>query len=304
MALESMTGYSRSDGILKLGVPEQTWQWTWELRSVNSKGFDFRSKLPPGRQSLEILAKKEIMTQITRGSITAHLIRKEDLAAKKVIINEQFLEQLCNTHKRLEKAGVVAKTAPILDRLLLVPGAVAVEREQELNSDDNRILDNAILESLRDALRALISVRKKEGTQLSNILEKQLSELLQLCDRARFIATTNRHQISKKLEEQISLISKMKVTLSEERLEQELAVLLTKLDITEEVDRLSIHLDSCIKLLRAGESVGRRLDFICQELNREANTLCSKSSDKGLTSIGIDLKVGIEKFREQIQNIQ
>jgi uncharacterized protein (TIGR00255 family) len=181
---------------------------------------------------------------------------------------------------------------------------VAVEREQELNSDDNRILDNAILESLRDALRALISVRKKEGTQLSNILEKQLSELLQLCDRARFIATTNRHQISKKLEEQISLISKMKVTLSEERLEQELAVLLTKLDITEEVDRLSIHLDSCIKLLRAGESVGRRLDFICQELNREANTLCSKSSDKGLTSIGIDLKVGIEKFREQIQNIQ
>ena len=304
MALESMTGYSRSDGILKLGVPEQTWQWTWELRSVNSKGFDFRSKLPPGRQSLEILAKKEIMTQITRGSITAHLIRKEDLAAKKVIINEQFLEQLCNTHKRLEKAGIVAKTAPVLDRLLLVPGAVAVERVLELNSDDNRILDNAILESLRDALRALISVRKKEGTQLSNILEKQLSELLQLCDRARFIATTNRHQISKKLEEQISLISKMKVTLSEERLEQELAVLLTKLDITEEVDRLSIHLDSCIKLLRAGESVGRRLDFICQELNREANTLCSKSSDKGLTSIGIDLKVGIEKFREQIQNIQ
>ena len=96
----------------------------------------------------------------------------------------------------------------------------------------------------------------------------------------------------------------MKVTLSEERLEQELAVLLTKLDVTEEVDRLSIHLDSCMHLLKAGRVVGRRLDFICQELNREANTLCSKSSDKGLTLIGIDLKVGIEKFREQIQNIQ
>ena len=110
--------------------------------------------------------------------------------------------------------------------------------------------------------------------------------------------------MSETLEEQISLISKMKVTLSEERLEQELAVLLTKSDVTEEVDRLSIHLDSCMKLLKSGRTVGRRLDFICQELNREANTLCSKSSDNGLTSIGIDLKVGIEKFREQIQNIQ
>ena len=175
---------------------------------------------------------------------------------------------------------------------------------KELNSDDNQILDNAILESLRNALRVLISVRKKEGTQLSNILEKQISELLELCGKARVIANTNRHQISETLEEQIGLISKMKVTLSEERLEQELALLLTKLDVTEEVDRLSIHLDSCMNLLKSGRTVGRRLDFICQELNREANTLCSKSSDTGLTSIGIDLKVGIEKFREQIQNIQ
>ena len=127
---------------------------------------------------------------------------------------------------------------------------------------------------------------------------------MKLCDRARVIANTNRHQMSETLEEQISLISKLKVTLSEERLEQELAVLLTKSDVTEEVDRLSIHLDSCMKLLKAGRIVERRLDFICQELNREANTLCSKSSHKGLTSIGIDLKVGIEKFREQIQNIQ
>ena len=117
---------------------------------------------------------------------------------------------------------------------------------------------------------------------------------MELCDRARIIADTNRHRISDTLEEQIGLISKMKVTLSEERLEQELAVLLTKLDVTEEVGRLSIHLDSCRQLLKAGRIVGRRLDFICQELNREANTLCSKSSDKGLTSIGIDLKVGID----------
>ena len=96
----------------------------------------------------------------------------------------------------------------------------------------------------------------------------------------------------------------MKVALSEERLAQELVILLTKIDVTEEVDRLLVHLGSCVELLKADRSVGRRLDFICQELNREANTLCSKSSDNGLTSIGIDLKVGIEKFREQIQNIQ
>ena len=304
MVLESMTGYSRSDGVLKLGVPEQTWRWTWELRSVNSKGFDLRSKLPPGRQSLELSTKKEIMTQITRGVITAHLIRKEDLTDKKIIINERFLGQLCDIHQRLMKTSTVAKAVPALDRLLLVPGAVTVEREQDLSLEDNQMLEAAILESLREALRTLLSMRQKEGAQLSKILEKQLSELLELCDRARVMADTNRHQISDTLEEQIGLISKMKVTLSEERLEQELAVLLTKLDVTEEVDRLSIHLDSCMQLLKAGRIVGRRLDFICQELNREANTLCSKSSHKGLTSIGIDLKVGIEKFREQIQNIQ
>ena len=182
MALESMTGYSRSDGILKLGVPEQTWRWTWELRSVNSKGFDLRSKLPPGRQSLEISAKKEIVTRIKRGSIAAHLIRKEDRTEKKVIINERFLEQLCDIHQRFKKADIIAKTAPVLERLLLVPGAVAMEREQQLNSDDNQMLDNAILESLRDALRVLISASKKEGTQLSNILGKQISGLLELCD--------------------------------------------------------------------------------------------------------------------------
>ena len=304
MALESMTGYSRSEGTLKLGVSDQIWRWTWELRSVNSKGFDLRSKLPPGRQSLELSTKKEIMAQITRGVITAHLIRKEDLTDKKIIINEQFLAQLCDIHQRLMKTSTVAKAVPALDRLLLVPGAVTVEREQDLSSEDNQMLDAAILESLRDALRTLLSMRQKEGAQLSKILEKQLSELFHLCDRADVIANTNRLQLSDRLEEQIRLISKMKVTLSEERLAQELVVLLTKLDVTEEVDRLLVHLGSCVELLKAGRSVGRRLDFICQELNREANTLCSKSSDKGLTSIGIDLKVGIEKFREQIQNIQ
>ena len=165
-------------------------------------------------------------------------------------------------------------------------------------------MEDAILEAMREALRALISMRRKEGAQLSKILEKQLSDLFQLCDRAGVIANTNRLKLSDRLEEQIALISKMKVNLSEERLAQELIVLLTKIDVTEEVDRLLVHLGSCLDLLKSGRSVGRRLDFICQELNREANTLCSKSSDKGLTSIGIDLKVGIEKFREQIQNIQ
>ena len=304
MALESMTGYSRSEGTLKLGVSDQIWGWTWELRSVNSKGFDLRSKLPPGRQSLELSTKKEIMTQITRGVITAHLIRKEDLTDKKIIINERFLGQLCDIHQRLMKTSTVAKAVPALDRLLLVPGAVTVEREQDLSSEDNQMLDAAILESLREALRALISMRRKEGAQLSKILEKQLSDLFQLCDRAGVIANTNRLKLSDRLEEQIALISKMKVNLSEERLAQELVVLLTKIDVTEEVDRLLVHLGSCLDLLKSGRSVGRRLDFICQELNREANTLCSKSSDKRLTSIGIDLKVGIEKFREQIQNIQ
>ena len=304
MALESMTGYSRSEGTLKLGVSDQTWRWTWELRSVNSKGFDLRSKLPPGLQSLEISIKKEIMAQITRGAITAHLIRKEDLTDKKIIINERFLGQLCDIHQRLTKTSIVANAAPALDRLLLVPGAVTVEREQDLSLEDNQMLEAAILESLREALRTLLSMRQKEGAQLSKILEKQLSELFQLCDGAGVIANANRLQLSDRLEEQIGLISKMEVTLSQERLAQELVVLLTKIDVTEEVDRLLVHLGSCEELLKAGRSVGRRLDFICQELNREANTLCSKSSDKRLTSIGIDLKVGIEKFREQIQNIQ
>jgi len=150
----------------------------------------------------------------------------------------------------------------------------------------------------------LTAMRCAEGRKLSIILEEQRKELSDLCTEARILANASKHKYRDQLKNQISSILEADLTISEDRLAQEVAIIITKLDISEEIDRLSLHLKTCKELLNSSIPVGRQLDFICQELNREANTLCSKSNHSRLTAIGIDLKVGIEKFREQIQNIQ
>jgi uncharacterized protein (TIGR00255 family) len=188
--------------------------------------------------------------------------------------------------------------------MLLVPGVVEFGSAMNLSNAQNKIIDTAIIDGLREAIALLIHARRAEGACLEKILKEQLSELEYLCCKARTIAQNSKLKLGEKLNEQVNLLLSTDITLSKERLAQELAIIVTKLDVSEEIDRLLVHLQACKNLLVSNMPIGRRLEFICQELNRESNTLCSKSNDLSLTSIGIDMKVGIAKFREQIQNVQ
>jgi uncharacterized protein (TIGR00255 family) len=304
MTLESMTGYALSEGVVALDGLEQTWQWGWELRSVNSKTFDLRTKLPSGRESLNAIVKKEIMSHLKRGNITANLVKKSYSTDKKPKINKVFLSQLCKIYKEFECDGLIVASPPNLERMLLVPGVVELGAAMELSDSQNKIIDNAIIDGLREAVALLIHARRLEGAGLLKILKEQLSELEHLCCEAKNITQNSKQKLGEKLKEQVNLLLSTDIALSKERLAQELAIIVTKLDVSEEIDRLLVHFQACENLLISNMPVGRRLDFICQELNRETNTLCSKSNDLKLTSIGIDMKVGIEKFREQIQNVQ
>ena len=304
MTLESMTGYSVSEGGVILDTLGETWQWSWELRSVNSKGFDLRFRLPPGRELLEPSLKKNIISSVKRGTITAILEKKSASSEKKLMVNESFLQQIQEIHERLKLEGIIDGSTLTLDKLLMVPGVIEVEKTEELSNADNELINAAIIDDFKNTVERLTAMRCAEGRKLSIILEEQRKELSDLCTEARILANASKHKYRDQLKNQISSILEADLTISEDRLAQEVAIIITKLDISEEIDRLSLHLKTCKELLNSSIPVGRQLDFICQELNREANTLCSKSNHSRLTAIGIDLKVGIEKFREQIQNIQ
>jgi uncharacterized protein (TIGR00255 family) len=304
MTLESMTGYSVSEGGVILDTLGKTWQWSWELRSVNSKGFDLRLRLPPGRESLEPSLKKNIISSVKRGTITAILEKKSTSSEKKLMVNQSFLQQIQQIHERLKLEGIIDGSTLTLDKLLMVPGVIEVEKTEKLSSADNELINAAIIDDFKNTVERLTEMRCAEGRKLSIILEEQRKELSDLCTEARILANASKHKYRDQLKNQISSILEADLTISEDRLAQEVAIIITKLDISEEIDRLSLHLETCKELLNSSIPVGRQLDFICQELNREANTLCSKSNHSRLTAIGIDLKIGIEKFREQIQNIQ
>jgi uncharacterized protein (TIGR00255 family) len=304
MTLESMTGYSASEGGVTLDTPGKTWRWSWELRSVNSKGFDLRFRLPSGRELLESSLRKTIITSIKRGTITAILEKKSTPAEKRFMVNESFLQQIQEIHQRLKLEGIIDGPALTLDKLLMVPGAVEVDKAEELSCSDNELINAAIIDDFKNTLERLTEMRCAEGRKLLIILEEQRKELSELCVEAQILANANKLKSRDYLKNQISSIFETDLTISDDRLAQEVAIIITKLDVAEEIDRLALHLETCKELLNSNIPVGRRLDFICQELNREANTLCSKSNHLRLTAIGIDLKVGIEKFREQIQNIQ
>ena len=304
MTLESMTGYAASEGGVTLDTPGKTWRWGLEIRSVNSKGFDLRFRLPSGREFLEPSLKKTLITSVKRGTITVSLEKKSMPSEKRFVVNESFLRQIHKIYERLKLEGIVGGPELTLDKLLMVPGVVEVEKTEELSSADNELINAAIIDDFKDTLERLTEMRCAEGKKLFIILDEQRKEVSELCIEARILANANKLKSPDYLKNQINSIFEADLTISEDRLAQEVAIIITKLDVAEEIDRLALHLETCKELLNLNLPVGRRLDFICQELNREANTLCSKSNHLRLTAIGIDLKVGIEKFREQIQNIQ
>jgi len=292
----SMTGFARTEDY------NEHCSWTWEVRSVNGKGLDVRSRVPSGFENLEATARDHVKKSLSRGNISISLSVKWVRKGQAFAINEDILNNYVNLLPQLSQRFPDA-TPVSMDGLLSLKGVIEFS-DQLITEDAQKNLEIALLSSLDDTLIALQAMRADEGKILSNILNQQVHAIFSLCKAAAKVAATQPEAIRKCLKSQVASLLEDVSSLSPERLEQEAALLMTKADVSEELDRLGAHVVAAQDLLKLDSAIGRKLDFICQEFNREANTLCSKSGDMELTRIGLDMKATIEKFREQVQNIE
>ncbi len=293
--LSSMTGYARAQGSVP-GVG-----FLIEIKSVNSRGLDIRMRLAPGYDSMEIELRRRIGKAITRGALTYTLNVERDGEGGKVVLNEQALAAVLAAMQRLE--GSIEASPPTLDGILNLKG-VLEQHESPLAAGAGEALEASVLAATDRALADLVTARQEEGAHLRGILMERVDEIAALTKAAELHPGRSRDAILERLRQQIADLEAAGIGLPEERLAQEAMLLATKADIREELDRLTAHIASARQLIAAGGPVGRKLDFLAQEFNREANTLCSKSNAVELTGIGLDLKAVIDQLREQVQNIE
>ncbi len=295
MTLSSMTGFARANG------SDDRFNWAWEARSVNGRGLDVRCRLPTGHDALEAPARALIGQRLTRGSVSVALRVERANGETSVRVNEEVLERL------LELAGKLRAQLPeatlSVDGLLAVRGVVEVVDVEE-EDDARQAREKAMLRDFEKVIDELAQVRRKEGAHLATVLAEQLARMEGHVLAAGASAAAQPSAIRARLEGQIASLTERPEGLGEERLAQEIAILAAKADVREELDRLAAHVVAARELIAGEAAAGRRLDFLAQEFNREANTLVSKSADMELTRIGLDLKAVIDQFREQAQNIE
>lgn len=296
MALTSMTGFARAAG------SHEDWTWAWELKSVNAKGLDIRTRLPLGFDGLEVATRAQLSKVFKRGSISVALTLRQSGDASKYKINRPHLESLIEESKRIW-ADHPDITAASVDGLLGLRGVI--EAEDEESSEEARSgLEKILLNSLADAVASLTETRAEEGSRLTGALSDFVDQMASLLSQVADSAETQPDVIRSRLKAQIADLVDDSSALDPGRLEQEAAIIMTKADIREELDRFAAHIDTVRDMMAEGGAIGRRLDFLCQELNREANTICSKAHDTSVTRLGLDMKATVEQFREQVQNIE
>ena len=296
MPVSSMTGFARVEG------HTDTFAWSWELKSVNGKGRDLRCRLPNGLDHLEQPVREQAGKRVQRGNVFLNLALNSTQDTSGYQVNYDQLEKVLKLLPDLE-SRIPELSPPSFDGLLGLKGVIETTKE-ELSDEAQKALDGSVLAGLDEALEALVKSRDIEGTKLQTVLDAQLNSIADLCEQAGQLAATQPATLKARLQAQVSELLDAAVPLPEEQLAREAALLAAKADVREELDRLAAHVDAARELLASGEAVGRRLDFLCQEFNREANTLCSKSTDLELTRVGLELKATIDQLREQVQNIE
>jgi uncharacterized protein (TIGR00255 family) len=295
MALASMTGFARADGTAGPVT------WSWEVKSVNAKGLDVKLRLAPGLDAVEAAARALIAARLARGSVFANLAVKREAVVTRVRVNEEVLAQVLEA-VRVISSRVDAR-APSIDGLLALRGLVETEEEEE-TAEARAALEAAVLAGLEQALDGLTAMRRQEGAELGRILGQRLDEIAALSRAAEDNPARRPEAIRARLAESLAALLEPGRGFDPDRLHQEALLMAAKADIREELDRLAAHIGAARKLLADGGAVGRRLDFLAQEFNRETNTLCSKANDVSLTAIGLELKAVVEQFREQVQNLE
>jgi uncharacterized protein (TIGR00255 family) len=295
MALKSMTGFARSDGAIG-GT-----SWHWEVRVVNGRGLDLRLRLPPGYEGLEARVREAAAKRLRRGSagITLTVSRREGIS--EIRLNEAALAQVLAAAERVR--ALTGGEPPRVDGLLALKGVLEFVEASESEQEAEALFD-AMTASLEKALDDVVAARAKEGARLGAVLIDQLAEVERLAGAIAASPARSPDSVRWRIREQVGRLLDNSTAFDPARLHQEAVLLATRADVEEELKRLAVHVAAARDLLAADEPVGRKLDFLSQEFNREANTLCSKSNDAEITQMGLRLRAVIDQMREQVQNIE
>ena len=293
--LTSMTGFARAAGA------EPGLRWAWEIKSVNARGLDLRVRVPPGFDAVEAQARARLTKALARGTCYATLNVQRDAPAAAVRINHAVLASLIEAVRSVPPDATLRPAS--LDGLLGIRGVV--ETAEPLEDEAAQVsAQTAMLAGFDAAVSALNVMRRSEGAALHGVLSQRLTRLAEFTEAAETCPARKPEAVRARLVQTIETLTGAPSALDPQRLHQEAVLLAARSDIREEIDRLRAHIAAASELLRSGGPVGRRLDFLAQELAREANTLSAKSNDASLTAIGLDLKTEVEQLREQIQNIE
>lgn len=295
MRLQSMTGFARSEGT------SGRYRWAWEFRSVNGKGLDLRLRLPSGLEGWEVDVRKLAAEHFSRGNMQISLALTIAETQVEPVVNQEALSAVLALRDQL--AGIIDPAPLTLDTLLSIRGIVDF-REPEEDEERRAARDADLRAGLLAALRDLKSMRETEGLSLRQVLLSQVDRIEQLTGLIETDPSRSPAAIAAKLRLQVAQLVDDAASLDRDRLHAEVALLATRADLREEIDRLNSHVAAARDLLSKGGPVGRKLDFLAQEFNRESNTVCSKSNSAEVTAAGIELKVVIDQFREQIQNLE
>lgn len=298
MKIRSMTGFASGQG--RLGAHS----WSWEMRSVNAKGLDLRLRVPDWLEGLEVHLRKVMGHRLARGNVSLGLrISRGEEGAGTLSLNKPLLASvltaLAEAEALAQSAGVDLSVTSGAD-LLSIRGVL----ETTATEDDPAPLVAALKEEFESLLTQFVQMREAEGAALAQILRDQLAEVKRLTQLAAERAEARKPLVAEALKSNLAKVLENTEGVDANRVALELAMLAVKSDVTEEIDRLAAHVSAAEELLSTGDAVGRKFDFLMQEFNREANTLCSKALNSDLTSVGLELKAVIDQMREQVQNIE
>ncbi|WP_170786779.1 YicC/YloC family endoribonuclease [Ruegeria lacuscaerulensis] len=295
--IRSMTGFASGKGTLG---PHS---WTWELRSVNGKGLDMRIRVPDWLTGLEAALRGQMSKALSRGNVTLSLRLNRDESAPEIVLNETAmaaaLAAVKRTQQMAEEASVALATPSAAD-LVALKGML----DAGADVDDPTALVKQLSTEFATVLAEFIAMREAEGQALAKVLDSQLDQVAAFTDQAAALAEQRKDKMADALRENLARVLENAQSADPDRVAQELALIAVKADVTEEIDRLRTHVTAARDLLAQDVAVGRKLDFLMQEFNRETNTLCSKAQSAELTSVGLELKAVIDQMREQVQNVE
>lgn len=295
MTLKSMTGFARREGSSGNAT------WHWEVRSVNGRGLDVRLRFPPGYEALEPKVREAASKRLTRGSVSVNLAVGRQSAQNEIRLNEIALAQVIKASERIRE--LTGGEAPRPEGLLALKGVLEIADEND-TPEAVTAAQAAMLESFSQALEDLVAARAAEGERLHAVIAEQMSEIERLVSFVEVSPARTPEAVGKRLKEMVGRLLEADNAFDPARLHQEAVLLATRADVEEELRRLRVHLAAARDLLAEPGAVGRKFDFLAQEFNREANTLCSKANDTEITRAGLALKVVIDQMREQVQNLE